>query len=81
MNSGSGHRGWESDKGWCGLTSHGGVASASTVAVAHMAVVAGQPSLWVADIDPLGWALLLWVWLFWDSCGMVSVNCGKVTSI
>ena len=75
------HRGWESDEGWCGIKSCGGVASTSAVVVAHMAVVAGWPSLWVTDTAPLGWALMLWVQLFWDSCGNVSINHGEITSI
>ena len=38
----------------------------------------------VMVMDPLRWALLLQVWLFWDSCGgcsIISVKCGGVTSI
>ena len=60
-NPGGGHRGWDSDEGWYGMISHSGVGGAPAVAVAHLAVVAGQPSLWVTGIAPLGWAMLLWV--------------------
>ena len=81
MNPGSQQRDQESYEGWCGLTSHGRVAGASTVAVAHIAVQAGWPSLWVADIDPLGQDLLCQVQLFLDSCGMVSVHHGMITSV
>ena len=69
MNLGNGHRGQESDEGWCGINSHGGVASASAVAVACMAVVAGWPLLQVTDRDPLGWALLPNAWLLWGLLG------------
>ena len=52
-NPGGRHRGLESDVGWWGINSQGGVAGAPAVAVTHLAVVAGQPSLWDVDMDPL----------------------------
>ena len=59
MNLGGGHWGWESDRGWCGLNPHAGVAGASAVAVACMDVVVGQPLPQGVGMDPLRWPLLL----------------------
>ena len=77
-NPGGRHRAWESEKDWCGRDSHGGVVGASTVAVAHLAVVACQPLPLDADRDPLRWAMLHWVWLFWDSCDMISITVARL---
>ena len=46
-NPGGGHRGQESEGGWHGLDSHGGVTSASIAAMTCVAVAAGLPSLQV----------------------------------
>ena len=75
------HRGLEPDAGWCSINPWGGVVGASVFVVGHTAVAASWPSLWVAGRNPLRWALLLWLWLFGDSCGTTSVNHGKVISI
>ena len=80
-NKGGRHRGLESDRGWWGINSQSGVAGAPTVAVTHLAGVAGWPSLWDVEMDPLWQALLLWVWLFGDSCGKASIDHGEVISI
>ena len=63
-NPGGGNGGLLSVIDWYGIYSWGRVNGTSTSAVACVAVAVGWPSLWVADRDPLGWILLLWVWLF-----------------
>ena len=53
----------------------------SDFVVAHMAVGAGQPFLWVADRDPLGQAVLLWVGIFGCSGGAAFISCVEVISV
>ena len=74
MNHGSGCRGWESGERWCDLDSCGGVTGASVAALACVAVAAGLPPVQVMIMDPLRWALELWVWHFQDSCGGCGVK-------
>ena len=81
-NPGGGHRGWELVVDWCSMNSHGGVVSTSAFVEAHIAVAAGQPSLWGCQTGIPSGGPCSFMCSFLGTLGeMAPINCGELISI